>query len=116
MSQKAQFHLTPYEWTLLEQKNVFLALRTGQDEIRIYGIDEDIRKVIFENNHTININFDSELLSFEGINGFAKLLVQFNVWGSGLVFKNPEYSAGNSFKDLEKCKDGIINKLSDDAL
>lgn len=116
MSQKAQFHLTPYEWTLLEQKNVFLALRTGQDEIRIYGIDEDIRKVIFENNHTININFDSELLTFEGIDGFAKLLVQFNVWGSGLVFKNPEYSAGNSFKDLEKCKDGIINKLSDDAL
>ena len=116
MSQKAQFHLTPYEWTLLEQKNVFLALRTGQHEIRIYGIYEDIRTVIFENNHTININFVSDLLTFEGINGFAKLLVQFNVWGSGLVFKNPEYSAGNSFKDLEKCKEGIINKLSDEAL
>jgi len=116
MSNKSQFHLTPYEWTLLEQKDVFLALRTSQHEIRIYGIDEDIRKVIFENNHTININFDSELLTFEGIDGFAKLLVQFNVWGSGLVFKNPEYSAGNSFKDLEKCKEGIANKLSDDAL
>lgn len=116
MSNKSQFHLTPYEWTLLEQKHVFLALRTSQHDIRIYGIDEDIRKVIFENNHTININFDSELLTFEGIDGFAKLLVQFNVWGSGLVFKNPEYSAGNSFKDLEKCKEGIVNKLSDDVL
>lgn len=116
MSKEAKFHLTPYEWTLLGNKNVFLALRTSRNNIQIYGLNEDIRQIIFEDNPTINFNFDSVKLTFEGMDALANTLVHYNIWGSGLVFKNLNYSAGVTLHDLEKCKDGIVKKLTDESL
>lgn len=116
MSQKEVFHLTPYEWSLLGQSNAFLALRINTNTIKIYGIEGDVRQSIFEDNHTINFNFDSVMLSLDGMNALVEILVQYKVWGSGLVLKNPHYSAGVLLQDLDSCKEGIIKKLSDEAL
>lgn len=116
MSQDSKFHLTPYEWSILGDKNVFLALRTNHDTIKVYGIIEDIKQVLFDSNHTINLNFKSVMISVDFIDALSKMMVYYEIWGSGLVFKNPTYSAGVLLKDIDKCKVGIINKLSDEAL